>query len=174
MPGATFFFTVVTNGRQPLFASPVARRLLGRAWRSMAVERCFDTVAAVLLHDHIHCVWKLPAGDSDFSERWREIKSRFTKSWLDSGGDVAETPDARRRRREPGVWQSRFWEHLIRDESDLEIHVDYIHYNPVKHGYASRPRDWPYSSFLKHVQRGQYDLDRGRDEPSVLQGLNWK
>jgi len=94
-------------------------------------------------------VWTLPEGDSDHSTRWRLIKARFTRT---CGENVARP-----------VWQKRYWEHLIRDEEDFRRHVDYIHYNPVKHGLADRPIDWKYSSFDKWIERGDYPPDWGTD-----------
>ena len=173
-PGATFFFTVVTYGRRPLFESRTARELLGHAWRSVAVDHRFETIAFVLLHDHLHCLWGLPPGDADFSARWGEIKLRFTKRWIDVGGTEEDVTDSQGRRGRRGVWQPRFWEHQIRNERDLAIHLDYIHYNPVKHCYVGRPKDWPHSSFLRHVRLGQYDMDWGSEEPSALRGLEWE
>ena len=136
IPGGTYFFTLVTYQRRPLFQDPSARELLGGLIREQARRTPFETVAIVLLWDHLHCLWTLPSGDDDYSGRWKEIKATFTRDWLRAGGKdrpVSRTRAARGRR---GVWQPRFHEHTIRDELDLENHADYLHFNPVKHGYV--------------------------------------
>jgi putative transposase len=135
--------------------------------RRVRAKSPFRTLAIVVLPDHLHCVWSLPRDDSDFSGRWRWIKGAFTEHWLSAGGTEAATSVSRIRRGEHGVWQRRFWEHQIQDEVDLERHVDYIHYNPVKHGYVARPSDWPWSSFSRHVRLGQYAADWGSTEPMM-------
>src|SRR5262249_48865466 len=141
VPGGTYFFTVVTQDRVPTFHDPLAVRVLGVVMRKVRATYPFHTVAAVVLPDHLHCVWSLPRGDSDYSGRWRWIKAAFTELWLSAGGSETSPTPSRVQKRERGVWQRRFWELQIRDEMDLEQHVDYIHYNPVKHGYAARPAD---------------------------------
>ncbi len=101
--------------------------------------------------EHLHCIWKLPEGDADFSTRWSLIKRVFTRKQYHEG------PKAARARKK--VWQSRFREHTIRDEIDLERHIDYIHFNPVKHGCATRAVDWPHSSFHRYVNQGLLTSD---------------
>jgi putative transposase len=165
LPGGTCFFTVVTHDRVPMFHDPLAVRLLGVVMRKVHAKYPYRTIAIVVLPDHFHCVWSLPGGDSDYSGRWQWIKGAFTEEWLSAGGSEASKSASRARKGEHGVWQRRFWEHQIQDEVDLERHVDYIHYNPVKHGYAARPGDWPWSSFLRHVRLGQYPSDWGATEP---------
>lgn len=173
-PGGSYFFTVVTYDRRPLFRGPRARHILGSVMRAVAREKPFATVAIVLLWDHLHCVWSLPPGDQDFSARWKMIKSCFTEDWTKAGGVESEVTASQHRRGQRGVWQPRFWEHLIRDEEDLERHCDYIHYNPVKHAYAERPWDWPYSSFRRFVRDGDYSPEWGRSEPPNLEGCSWE
>jgi len=138
--GGTYFFTVVTDGRRSVFHDPAALGSLRTAFRRIRADRPFVIDAMVLLPDHLHTVWTLPEGDSDYSMRWRLIKRAFTASvhW-----------------RGP-IWQKRFWEHRIRDDDDLRRHLDYIHWNPVKHGLAHDVWEWPYSSFQKHVRLGTY------------------
>jgi putative transposase len=103
----------------------------------------------------------LPPGDSDYSGRWKEIKATFTRDWLRSGGEDRPVSRAKAARGRRGVWQPRFHEHTIRDETDLEKHADYLHFNPVKHGYVKRPWDWQWSTFRRFVESGQYDRDWG-------------
>jgi len=117
--------------------------------------------AMVVLPDHLHCVWTLPRGDADYPTRWRLIKTWVTQR---SGLE-----DFRRPKRT--VWQARYWEHVIRDETDYRQHVDYIHYNPVKHGYVHKPGDWPYSSFRRCVKAGLYSEEWGRTEPVLDSGV---
>jgi putative transposase len=165
VPGGTYFFTVVTHQRRPLLAGEVGRRCLREAFLQEEGKLPFEVRAIVLLPDHLHSVWVLPEGDSDYSRRWRQIKEAFTRAFLGAGGQEGTRTPSRRRRRERGVWQRRFWEHTCRDEDDLQRCIDYIHWNPVKHGLVSRVRDYPRSSFHRFVQRGEYELDWGGCNP---------
>ena len=116
----------------------------------------FNTVAVVILPDHLHWLCTLPEGDADFSSRIRLIKHGFTQRLLDAGIALARDP-----RGEYKLWQRRFWEHTIRDDADLQRHVDYIHYNPVKHGLVGAVKDWQHSSFHRHVRQGLLTEDWG-------------
>lgn len=158
-PGGMYFFTVVTHRRRRLFSHDKARGCLRASIRQVRAQRPFEMVASVLLPDHLHCVWKLPQGDADFSTRWACIKKEFSKLWIAAGGCEVEVSNARKRHRELGIWQRRFWEHRIRNEDDMICHVNYIHYNPVKHGLVRCPHQWPYSSFLRWVEHGYYKAD---------------
>src|SRR5687768_13416942 len=128
-PGGTFFFTVVTYDRLAFLCNAKARAMLRTALRLCQTLRPFEIEAFVLLPDHLHTVWTLPVGDSDFSTRWGLIKKAFTQSWLASGGREGHVSVSREANQRRGVWQRRFWEHTIRDEDDLHRHLDYIHYN---------------------------------------------
>ena len=158
-PGATYFFTVVTFQRRPLFAVPDNAALLKSALRYVMARRPFTIDAFVMLPDHLHCMWTLPPGDADFATRWMLVKSHFSRQCSAS----YKTPPsaARRAKGEQTVWQRRYWEHQIRDEADFAAHCDYIHYNPVKHGLVARPADWVHSSFARFVKRGIYPADWG-------------
>jgi putative transposase len=114
----------------------------------------------------------LPRGDSSYSTRWQVIKKCFTQRYLDCGGMDLPVTDGERRQNRKGLWQARFWEHTVRDEQDLERCVDYIHWNPRKHGLVSRVRDYPYSSFHRFVREGQYELDWGGKEPEFGNAKN--
>jgi putative transposase len=164
-PGGVYFFTVVTHERRPLLAGDTNVGFLRAAFQWVKHKHPFQIQAIVILPDHIHCIWRLPAGDNDFPLRWAQIKRRFSLSV-----DVGVTQNAsRRKKREREVWQRRYWEHLIRDERDWRSHMDYIHYNPVRHGYVDRVNDWPYSSFAHWVKKGWYEPDWGnKDIPSVV------
>jgi len=155
VPGATYFFTVVTAHRRPVFRSAAARDLLRRAFRHVAKKRPFTVNAMVVLPDHLHCLWILPPADADYPTRWRLIKTWVTQRY----GTGSPRPVERT------IWQARYWEHLIRDDQDYRQHVEYIHYNPVKHGYVRKPGAWPYSSFRRHVEEGLYAEDWGSTEP---------
>ena len=157
--GSIFFFTVVTRGRRPLLAADDARAALGDILRRTAAERPWHTEAMVLLPDHLHTLWRMPAEDRDYSRRWAIIKKRFTHWYRSQGRPEAAVPAGQRRHRLRGVWQPRFWEHTIRDARDFRMHLDYIHMNPVKHGLVSRPVEWPWSSFHRYVQLGWYEPD---------------
>jgi putative transposase len=157
VPGGTFFFTVVSAGRAPLFRDESARTLLGASFRRERLSRPFAVDAIVLLPDHLHAIWTLPQGDADFSTRWARIKRSFTRAWVAGGGWEGGVSDSRRRNRRRGVWQRRFWEHVVRDQTDLARHLNYIHYNPIKHGLAECAHAWPWSSFHRLVRAGVYD-----------------
>lgn len=157
LAGATYFFTVVTFERRPLFAHADNVALLRQAFKTVKARHPFVIDALVLLPDHLHCLWTLPEGDDDFSSRWMSIKREFTRHCAPQY--KAPISPARRTKREQAVWQRRFWEHCIRDEADFQRHCDYIHWNPVKHGYATTPEAWPYSTFQRFVERGVYPPD---------------
>jgi len=158
-PGATFFFTLVTNFRQPILTGAKALGFLRTAFREERDHHPFVIDGIVVLPEHLHCIWTLPADDTRFSMRWSLIKGRFTGLFLANGGTETGRSASRRGRGERGVWQRRFWEHVIRDEDDYGRHMDYIHYNPVKHGLVCCPHGWPHSSFQKWVRQGAYAAD---------------
>lgn len=171
-PGATYFFTVVTGDRRPVFADPENVRLFREAVAGVRLYHPFDTEAEVILPDHLHALWSLPEGDSDFATRWMLIKSNFSRILGKSVGlRKGAQPDLRSRRparRERSIWQPRYWEHLIRDERDFAAHVEYIHYNPVKHGLVAAPIDWPHSSFREYVEQGLYESHWGSNKMAPL------
>ena len=138
LAGVEYFFTLVTFDRRPFLTSPVARRILRTAWQEVQGRYPFEVRAVCLLPDHIHCIWKLPEQDNNFSKRWMSIKTIFTKRFLAAGGSEGRRNQSRKRTGEAAVWQRRFWQHMILDEDDFRRHFDYIHYNPVKHGYVNR------------------------------------
>ena len=171
LPGGTFFFTVVTYKRNPIFSNPENIQLLRNAFQYTLERHPFSIVASVILPDHMHFIWTLPENSSDYSMRWRLIKSHFTRNF--HGNKFYNESPSRKRKGEAVVWQRRFWEHLIRDESDLCNHLEYIHYNPVKHGLVESPAGWKYSSFMKYVQNGNYAPDWGREE-KIFTGDHWR
>lgn len=155
--GGMYFFTLVTENRQPILRTDLARALLHEALADCLRERPFDPVAIVLLPDHMHAIWRLPSEDADYSARWARIKAQFTHQWLDHDGAEQDRSFSKLRHRRRGVWQRRFWEHHIRDQSDYEKHLHYPHYNPVKHGLARCPHEYLYSTFQKWVRRNVYE-----------------
>lgn len=172
IPGGTFFFTVVTDGRVRLFDSPAARELLGDVIRRCQSQWPFRVAAIVLLPEHLHTIWSLPRGDTGYSQRWAWIKGHFTREWLALGNKEQPVSDGRRRDGRSGVWQPKFWEHTLESETDFERHFDYIHFNPVKHGHVKHPADWPWSSFHRYVRLGVYPENWGRGHiESIVSGL---
>src|SRR5215813_5173955 len=149
--GGTYFFTLNLADRRLSFLTDNIG-LLRAAFRYTRARHPFTIDAIVILPDHLHALWTLPAGDSDFSTRWRLIKTTFSR-----GLHLSERVSASRlQKRERGIWQRRFWEHTIRDGGDFARHMDYIHFNPVKHSYVERVQDWPFSSFHRMVRLGSY------------------
>ncbi len=155
--GATYFFTVNLQQREG------NRLLIDRidALRHAIAEtrrtHPFSIDAIVVLPEHLHALWTLPIGDADYSMRWALIKAGFSRV-IERGETVSAS---RVRRRERGIWQRRFYEHTIRDERDMKAHIDYIHWNPVKHGWVPQTADWPWSSFHRYVREGALPIDWG-------------
>ena len=149
--GGTYFFTVNLHDRT---SDLLVRNIdhLRKAVRRIRASKPLRIDAWVVLPEHMHCIWTLPEGDADFSSRWKDIKTAFS---IALPNEEHRSP-SRAGKGERGIWQRRFWEHTIRDERDYAAHVDYVHFNPVKHGLVTDVRDWPYSSFHRHVARGAY------------------
>jgi len=169
-PGACYFFTLVTYQRQPLLTQPHIDRLRLAFKREMQ-KRPFTIDAIVILPGHLHAIWQLPEHDNDYSLRWSNIKRFFSIGCEHSQQPVSKS---RLNKREQAVWQRRFWEHTLRDEQDWQNHMDYIHYNPVKHGYAESPKDWPYSSFKQCVAKGWYPENWGTTEPDAIKNMHYE
>lgn len=153
--GGCYFFTVnlaVRRGNDLLIREIEALRT---AFRETRATHPFEIEAMVVLPEHLHTIWQLPPGDCDFATRWRLIKSRFSRRVT----RAEFVSPSRERKGERGIWQRRYWEHLIRNDDDYARHVDYIHYNPVKHGHCSQPANWPYSSFARWVEKGACPMD---------------
>jgi putative transposase len=157
IPGATWFFTVnlaERKGNRLLVGHIDALR---QAFIKVRQNHRFQIEAIVVLPDHLHCIWTLPPDDTDFSTRWGLIKGHFSRS-VEKGERIS---DSRIKRGERGLWQRRFWDHLVRDEADYIAHIDYTHWNPVKHGLVGKVADWEYSSFHRFVMRGLYPPNWG-------------
>ncbi len=164
--GGTYFFTCVAHRRSPILTTELGRRCLREAVKKIQHDHPFEIVANVLLPDHWHSVWTLPLGDDRYPTRWMRIKEEFTKAWLERGGEELPQSASRRRHRQRGVWHKRYWEHTVRDEEDLKRCVDYVHWNPRKHGLVARVRDWEWSSFHRFVREGEYGIDWGGIDPT--------
>ena len=156
--GASYFFTLVTYKRYPLFQYSENIALLRNVFTHVKKRHPFTINAIVILPDHIHTIWTLPNDTNDYSTRWRLIKHFFSRQNIQS-------PNKK-------IWQPRFWEHLIRDENDLKNQIDYIHYNPVKHGLAKSSVEWPNSTFHSYVDRRLYDDNWGRQIPENIKDLH--
>jgi len=163
--GGTYFFTVnLLERKNDLLVRHVDA--LRDAVRGVREARPFHIDAWVVLPDHMHCIWTLPEDDVDYSGRWKAIKIRFAKALP----PTEYRSRVRRARSERAIWQRRFWEHFIRDDNDYRRHIEYCYINPVKHGYVTRVRDWPHSSFHRDVQNGLFSEDwagGGEDIPSI-------
>lgn len=152
VPGASYFFTVVTAWRRPLLDS-LSVDVLRHVVEDVRKEHPFGVDGWVVLPEHMHAIWRMPESDSDYSKRWGIIKSRFSReSGLSKCSGLGLGAQ---------VWQPRFWEHAIRNELDWRNHMDYLHFNPVKHGLVARVCDWPFSSFHRLVRQGFYENDWG-------------
>lgn len=167
IPNSTWFFTVNLAERRNNHLLVEKIDLLREAFRYVKQRKPFQVNAVVVMPDHLHCIWTLPPGDADFSIRWNMLKGHFSRA-MEKGERISPS---RSKRRERGVWQRRFWAHLITDQDDFNRHADYIHWNPVKHGKVRRVVDWPHSSFPRFVaagiypptwgHSGEFDMDAG-------------
>ena len=157
--GSTFFFTLVTYRRRPILCADIMRHAMRDAIAAVRAVRPFSVDAWVLLPDHMHCIWTLPDDDGDYSTRWARIKRSVSRDCRDVLHDPRQLGDSRRKHRESTIWQRRYWEHRIRNEIDFERHVDYIHFNPVRHGHVGSVLEWPYSTFHRYVRDGLYPPD---------------
>jgi putative transposase len=155
---ASYFFTVnLLDRRSRLLTEHIG--LLRQAFHYARERHPFSIEASVVLPDHLHAVWTLPDGDADYALRWRLIKSAFSRGLPPS----ESVSNSRSSKGERGIWQRRYWEHTLRDENDFARHVDYIHFNPIKHGHVTQVADWPHSSFHRFVRLGVYPVDWAGD-----------
>lgn len=171
--GGSYFFTVATERRCGILANDRACDLLRSSIRYCRRTLPFSVDALVILPDHVHTIWTLPSGESDYSKRWGVIKKHFTQNWLATGGVEQSVSLSKQLNRRRGVWQRRFWEHTLRDERDYFQHMDYLHYNPVKHGLTKSVADWPYSSFHYWVKKGLYSTHWGTEPVVNLESFEY-
>ena len=166
LAGGTFFFTVkLANSKSCLLVEQID--LLREAYAFVQQRYAFETVAVCVLPNHIHGVWALPDGDDDYSLRWRLLKTKFS----DAFESLENISASKKRRREKGIWQRRFYEHTVCDDADLRRCVDYVYFNPVKHGLVNSVKEWPFSSFHRDVRRGLFALDWGGSKESSVMNL---
>ena len=159
--GAIYFFTLVSYRRQPILCDPPVRAALHNAIVSTRTKRPFSIDAWVLLPDHLHCIWTLPPDDADFSTRWSIIKRQVSVKCREAYRRSELITASKLKHRESTLWQRRYWEHQIRDDTDYMRHVDYIHYNPIKHKVCKSLAGWPYSTFHRYVEHGFYPSNWG-------------
>ena len=153
---------MVTQARNEILCHTENIALIKSAVSTVIKTHPFKIDAFVILPDHFHCVLTLPENDDDFSTRIRLIKSYFSKNCTERY--KTEIPASRAKKKEQNIWQRRFWEHQIRDEKDYVAHIDYVHFNPVKHGYVNSPREWRHSTFHRYVEEGVYRSDWGAND----------
>jgi len=161
--GGYYFFTVVLNDRKSDLLIKYINELRA-AFSEVKRRHPFEIIAIVVLPEHLHCILALPEGDDDFSLRLRQIKANFSRKLP----KIERISASRKKKQERGIWQRRFWEHSIRDDADLKRHMDYIYFNPVKHGWVKRVMDWEYSSFHRDVEQGLYVTAWGGGEVDEL------
>jgi putative transposase len=165
LAGGTYFFTVTLNNRRATTLTDHIEALRA-SFRKTLKTRPFEIDAMVVMPDHLHTIWSLPFEDTDYAGRWRSIKSGFTQAIIKAG-----EPFSRNMKGEYSVWQRRYWEHTIHNDADMSRHVEYIHFNPVKHGLVKNVRDWPYSTFHKYVEKGLYSSDWAGIKPGSEAGI---
>ncbi len=163
IPGGMYFLTVVTFRRKRFLIDDDVRAALREGIQITRQTKPFEIVAWVQLPDHLHCIWRLPPDDADFSSRWSIIKRIVTQRCGERLNRPECLNDRRNKRQQGTLWHHRFWDHLIRDEDDFNRHMDYIHWNPVKHGLVSKVADWPHSSFHRLVRSGWYPENWGEN-----------
>ena len=163
LPGHSYFFTVVTANRDNLFSEDKNVQLFKAALRYVILRKPFKIEAICILPDHLHCIWSMQ-DDCDHSVRWQMIKTYFTRQYRYNNPEFKNNK----------IWQPRYWDHMIRDQDDLHRHVDYIHYNPVKHGLVGSVKDWRYSTFRKFYALGHYDANWGDGEPESVVDLHYE
>lgn len=159
--GGTYFFTVnLAERKRTLLVDQID--LLRDVINNVMSRHPFRIDAMVVLPDHLHAIWKLPKDDCDYPKRWMLIKSNFSRG-IKNGERINPS---RINKGERGIWQRRYWEHLIRDEQDYKGHVNYIHYNPVKHGYVDFEANWPHSSIHRYIKVGLLPCSWGENYTS--------
>ena len=157
----TCFFTVITYRRRKILTEPESRAILRQVIKEVKQRYPFTIGAWILLPDHLHSIWTLPPGDNDYPKRWGMIKTRFTKQAKSLFHRQEWMNETKTQRRESTLWQRRYWEHRIRNEDNYRNHMDYLHYNPVKHRLVKRAVDWPHSTLHRYVKQGVYTKDWG-------------
>lgn len=164
--GGCYFFTVaLANRKSALLVEQVD--YLRQAFRIVRQRHPFEIIAMAVMPEHLHTIWQMPPGDADFALRWALIKSAFSRA-IPKHEYISKSRESKRER---GIWQRRYWKHMIRDDNDLEGHVDYIHYNPVKHGLVQRAIDWPHSSIHRYVRLGWLNENWGTADEALSENF---
>jgi len=171
--GGTYFFTLVTHLRRPILTNEVVRQALREGIQRARQTLPFQIEAWVLLPDHLHAVWTLPPEDDNCAARWAIIKRQVSTLCGKQFNAIEELSESKQKRKESGIWQRRYWEHQIRDDLDFQRHMDYLHWNPVKHGYVRQVVDWPFSSFHRLAAAGIYPPDWGSDPVDEAEAINF-
>ena len=159
--GATYFFTLVAYERRPIFCKNDFLEAFRASIKTVQQQYPFEIVAWVQLPDHLHCIWQMTDDDTNYSQCWSRIKRLTTKACPQYHLSMQDLNSSKVKRNEKGIWQRRFNEHQINNEEDFINHMDYLHYNPVKHGLVESVADWQYSSFHRYVKNGIYAVDWG-------------
>ncbi len=164
---AMVFFTVVAYQRRHIFCQPDFLQAFRPSIKQVQQKYPFIIHGWVQLPDHLHCIWEMPCNDGDYGKRWGQIKLLTTRACPQYHMPVEQMAISKQKRHEKGIWQRRFFEHHIRDDDDMQRHMDYLHYNPVKHGYVKNVADWQYSSFHRLVRKGIYSPDWGANDEII-------
>ena len=164
--GGYDFFTVylLERYRNQLLVTQID--ILRDVVRRVRKRHLFHIDGWVVLPDHMHCIWTLPPGDDNYTKRMRLVKTLFSKEMPKK----ERRSNVRQQKGERGIWQRRYCEHTIRDKRDFAAHLDYLHYNPVKHGYVRKVKDWPHSTFRHHVKQGLYPENWATDDIVIRAG----
>ena len=171
--GGTYFFTLVTHLRRPILTNEIVRLALREGIQRARQTMPFKIEAWVLLPDHLHAVWTLPPEDNRYASRWAIIKRQVSNHCGRQFSNGEPVSDSKQKRKESGIRQRRFWEHQIRDDLDFKRHMDYLHWNPVKHGKVRQVADWPFSSFHRLAAAGIYPPDWGSDPVDVGEAIDF-
>ena len=164
--GGSYFFTLVSYQRRNIFCDKAIRLALRQAIKTTQKKYPFNIDAWVLLPNHMHCIWTLPEEDNNFSQRWSLIKRKVSIECAQQYKQQQLLTESKVKHRESTIWQRRFWEHQIRNQQDFNNHLDYIHYNPVKHNYCNSPSQWQYSTIHRYIKVGYYAYNWGEQQPN--------
>jgi putative transposase len=171
--GTYYFITIVTHNRKQILINEID--LLRESFKYSKTKYEYEIFAVVILPDHLHMLIK-PRDFLQYPDIIKTIKTHFTKNLPESykRESQKEVSQSKLNKGEKGIWQRRYFEHTIRDEKDLERHLDYIHYNPVKHSFVNSASEWNFSSFKDFVKSGVYENDWGVSEPKQISNFDYE
>lgn len=161
--GATYFFTLVAHNRRPIFCEDDFLKAFRGGIEHVKQQYPFEIIAWVQLPDHLHCIWQMTDDNTNYSQCWSRIKRLTSQACPQYHLPAQDLSNSMVKRSEKGIWQRRFYEHQINSEEDFASCMDYLHYNPVKHGLVKNVVDWQYSSFHRYVKNGVYSVDWGAE-----------